>query len=378
MKSTLTELFDAIDSIDRSIYGKRMKLFLWGCLLVLIIAPILDVLLGNQNDALTFYSTLIFFLFLFILLLALIGSWRDDTGNWSLPRAKSRFFTYYETLNDSFKNSQKLTQDQNLFNLGQFLILSGISWKALSNISLFIRRPLQEMLGTRFTSWRNFELITNHYYWVLPFIGISIILYLYRKDKQILNMIEIRLRHLFGWKNTGNTKYGRETVKIDIRSINQYVINTNTEHQINIIKSTSNSTLFNEFVGALQNWNPKGAYYEYEYQDKLYRHLRKYLPDAIIELEYPIGETSLGNKGRADIVINDTILIEMKRDSSAGAIQRAKGQIQQYSEIWSSRGPIILLLCDYEYEHAKLAFSQTMADLATLNRNALTIVAKPK
>jgi hypothetical protein len=94
-------------------------------------------------------------------------------------------------------------------------------------------------------------------------------------------------------------------------------------------------------------------------------------------MEYPIGSSSLANRGRADMVINNTILIEMKRDGSAGAIQRAKGQVQTYSDIWKGKGPVILLLCDYDFEHARLAYSPTMNDLAILQRPVMTIVAKP-
>ncbi len=54
--------------------------------MVLILAPLLDELLGVSGDKLTFYSTLVFFIFLVVLVMAFIGSWRDDTGNWSIPR----------------------------------------------------------------------------------------------------------------------------------------------------------------------------------------------------------------------------------------------------------------------------------------------------
>jgi hypothetical protein len=114
------------------------------------------------------------------------------------------------------------------------------------------------------------------------------------------------------------------------------------------------------------------------YRDKLFQHLCKYLPEANVISESPIGFNYVGSRGRADIVINDTILIEMKSDSRAGAIQRAKGQILQYSEFWEDKGPVILVLCDYDYEKAKLAFASTMDDLAKLQRPALVFVARPQ
>lgn len=377
-RTALTKLFDTVDNIDRKLYGRRMKFFIWGCLLVLILAPLFDELLGVRYDRLTFYSTLLFFIFLVVLVLAFVGSWRDDTGNWSLPRAKSRLQTYYETLKDTVETTRTTSQDENLFTLGQFLFFGGIAWKALQNISVFIRKPIEGLFSTRFSSLRKFEVFTNHYYWIPIIIGLGVIFYLYKKNPQILERIKNELRQLFGWGSDEQTKYSNEIVRVEIKPTNELVINAKTEQQINSIKSASNSTLFNDFATALQNWNPRGAYYEYEYQDRLYRHLRKNMPDATVELEYPIGDSSLGNKGRADIVVNDTILIEMKRDSSAGAVQRAKGQIHQYSEIWNNRGPVVLLLCDYDYEHARLSFNPTMVDLAKLNRPVMTIVAKAK
>jgi hypothetical protein len=375
-KTAMTKLFDTVDNIDRKLYGRRMKFFIWGCLIVLILAPLLDMYV--RGDKFTFYSTLVFFIFLVVLVLAFVGSWRDDTGNWSLQRAKLRLQTYYETFKDTVETTKTNSKDENLFTLGQFLFFGGIAWKAFQNISVFVRKPIEGLFSTRFTSLRKFEIFTNHYYWVPIIIGLGVIFYLYKKNPQILERIKNELRQLFGWGSDKQTKYSKDVLKVEIKTTNELVINAKIEQQINSLKSAINSTLFNDFLTALQNWNPRRAYYEYEYQDSLYRHLRKNMPDATVELEYPIGDSSSGNKGRADIVINDTILIEMKRDSSAGAVQRAKGQIHQYSEIWNNKGPVVLLLCDYEYEHARLSFTPTMTDLVKLNRPVMTIVAKAK
>jgi hypothetical protein len=377
-KTVITKLFDTFENIDRKLYGRRMKFFIRGCLLVLILAPLLDELLGVSGDKLTFYSTLVFFIFLVVLVMAFIGSWRDDTGNWSIPRAKSRLKTFYETLKDTVETTSTNSKDEFFFTVGQFFFFGGIAWKALQNISVFVRKPIEELFSTRITSLKKFEIFTNHYYWFPIIIGLGVIFYLYNKNPQILERIKNELRQLFGWGSNEQSKYSNETVKVEIKPTSDLVINAKEEQQINRIKSASNSLLFNDFATALQNWNPRGAYYEYEYQDRLYRHLRKNLPDATVELEYPIGDSSIGNKGRADIVINHTILIEMKNDSSASAIQRAKGQIYQYSEIWNHKGPVVLILCDYDYEHARLSFTPTMNDLVKLNRPVMTIVAKAK
>jgi len=375
--TALTKLFDTVDSIDRKFYGRRMKFFIWGCILVLVVAPILDEILGDAKDLVTYFSTLLFLIFIIIIVLAFVGAWRDDTGNWTWQRAKSRFQTYYDTSKDELETTKTNSQDENLYKLGKYLFFGGLAWKVFQNLSVFVRKPIESLFHTHLKSLRNFERFTNHYYWIVLLLSVAVIAYLYKKNPQIVERIKNELRQLFG-SDRVNTKYKEEVVKITHKENSTLVISSKKEEQVSAVISSSHSNLFNDFVTALQNWNPKFAHHEYEYQDRLYRHLRKHLPDASIELEYPIGDNYLGSRGRADIVVNDTILIEMKRDSSAGAIQRAKGQVSQYSEIWKDKGPVILLLCDYEYEQAKLAFTSTMNDLATLQRPALTIVAKAK
>jgi hypothetical protein len=377
-KSVLTKFFDSVDNVDRKLYGKRMPLFLWGCVLVLIISPILDELFGVSDDRITHFTTTIFFFFLLTLVLAFAGSWRDDTGNWSFPRAKSRLTIYFQILKDNFETTRTTSKDENLFKFGKFLFFGGIAWKALQNISVFIRKPIEGLFDFYWEILRKFEKITNHYYWIPLVLGVSIIIFLYNKNPQILVRIKKDLRNLFGWNQYAQTKYSSEIIKMEMNNRDELVINAKTEIQINSVIANSKSVLFNDFAIALQNWSPNTANYEWQYQDRLYRHLRKYLPEASIVLEYPIGSKANGNKGRADIVVNDTILIEMKRDSSAGAIQRAKGQISQYSEIWKDKGPVILLLCNYDYEHAKLSFGTHMTDLYNLDRPVITIVAKTK
>jgi hypothetical protein len=183
---------------------------------------------------------------------------------------------------------------------------------------------------------------------------------------------------LFGGKPKIGEKYHNEVVRIKSDNPEELVINVKIDNHIRLVVTQSKSQLFNDFVNVLSEWNPRNCYYEYEFQDKLCAYLRKKMPGALVESEVPIGDSSIGNKGRADIIINDTILIEMKRDTSAGAIQRAKGQILQYSEVWKDKGPVVLLLCDYEYDHARTSYSSTITSLHQLDRPALAIVAKPR
>lgn len=366
--SNSSKFFNAIDNVDRYLYGRKMKNFILGSIFVLLLSPILDELLEVPQDRLTYLTTLVFFLYVLIIFLAWISAWRDDEGKWTWQRAKSRLIMYYKISKDTAIETKTNSKDELLYKCGWGLFFGAICWKAVQNLSVFIRKPLESIFGGRMVKFRNFERITSHWYWVALLVGIGIMIYLFRSNPKILERIKKDLRQLFSSKQS----YQNASIKIDEDML---VVHTTHDEHIQAISASSKSVLFNDFALAMQKWKPDIFHYEYEYQDDLYRHLKKLIPDASIELEYPIGNKAHGNKGRADIVINDTILIEMKHNSNADAVQRAKGQMHQYSTIWNNRGPVILLLCNHDYEHAKLSYTSTMIDLTKLERPVLTIVA---
>ncbi|MGL4596353.1 MAG: hypothetical protein ACRCYO_02420, partial [Bacteroidia bacterium] len=74
-KTIVKKFFNHVDTIDRKLYGRRMKLFLWGSLIVLIGSPFIDFLFNIQNDKTTYYTTLLFFIFILLVIVAFIGSW---------------------------------------------------------------------------------------------------------------------------------------------------------------------------------------------------------------------------------------------------------------------------------------------------------------
>lgn len=375
-KSKWTVFFDSIDSLDRKMYGSQGKIFVLGAIFVLLIAPLLDKILGVTSDRITFISTVIFIFYTIVLILVFVSAWRDDDGNWTWERAKSRIGTYYATAKDlAFEAREKTTED-NLFSAGYYMIIVGLVWRAFENASVLIRKGLEKLFHTRFYKVRHWEQFTNTWSLVLILCGIVIIGYLVYKNPTIKEKIRAILKSIFPTSNGAQHKLSEALPQL--RSDAQLVFNSRIDEHIQAVSSFNNSPLFQSFVSALQEWRPHEAQYEYQFQDRLYRHLRRRMPGVKIQLEYPIGEKSQWNNGRADVVIDDFILIEMKRSERADSIQRAKGQIQQYSEIWRERGPVVLLLCDFNYEKAHATFTPTMSLLAARSYPVMAIVAKPK
>lgn len=372
IKSSKSRFWNIIDNIDRYLYGRKMKNFLIGSICVLLIAPLLDWLLEVPYDRLTWLSTFSFMLYVLLIILAWISAWQDDIGKWTWQRAKSRLITYYETFKDTLSEARAHSKDELLYKTGFRFFLGAIGWKSLQNLSVFVRKPIQKLTGHTMIRFIHFERFTRHWFWVPLFIAAVIFIYLWQTDRQVLRRWLKDMLHYF--RNSRN-EHAAASLNIKAPSGDHLVIDSKRQDHLDGITINGESDLFARFTQALQAWDPGTCKYEYQYQDKLYRHLKKMLPQAVIELEYPIGNAADGNKGRADIVIDETILIEMKKDTSSGAVQRAQGQIGQYSNIWGSRGPVVLLLCNYEYEFARLKFSTTMSDMLRLERSVVTLVA---
>jgi len=84
------------------------------------------------------------------------------------------------------------------------------------------------------------------------------------------------------------------------------------------------------------NWNPKGCRTEKDFESSLVSTLEKELPDKRIQRQYGSG------RQRVDIVIDDKIPIEIKKDLKTTAIyQRLIGQLEEYLKKWDN---LILVL----------------------------------
>jgi len=92
----------------------------------------------------------------------------------------------------------------------------------------------------------------------------------------------------------------------------------------------------------LREWVPDGAERtEKQHEDHLHAFLRLNLPDVPMITQYGIA------KGRADIVIQDAHLIELKLGlSDVAEFQRCMGQLEIYRQKWvkKERGPFYLVI----------------------------------
>ncbi|MBK8265291.1 MAG: hypothetical protein IPK80_28675 [Nannocystis sp.] len=105
-----------------------------------------------------------------------------------------------------------------------------------------------------------------------------------------------------------------------------------------------------KIVEALPRWRPTQTRYEAQYQAALARFLRRHLRGHDIEEQFPLeglDQNARTRRRRVDIVIDRTIAIEIKpRIDRSADIHRTVGQVREYSEMWGTRGPVLLLVCE--------------------------------
>jgi hypothetical protein len=94
----------------------------------------------------------------------------------------------------------------------------------------------------------------------------------------------------------------------------------------------------------LGKWEPRSFNLsEKKQEEDLYRWLKSNLPEVPMIRQYGIG------KGSADIIIQDSFLIELKlafTDSKKTELDRCIGQLEHYKQKWveHDRGPVYLVI----------------------------------
>lgn len=125
---------------------------------------------------------------------------------------------------------------------------------------------------------------------------------------------------------------------------------------VEVVRDHTDDPVLHAALTALHAWRPAKQRSEWAYQEDLERWLSDRLVGHTITTEQRIGSRAEGTYGRADVVVDDWLLVEMKRGLSAGEAQRAVGQLDQYLRAWSTKGAVLLVLCDVPLERARATF----------------------
>jgi hypothetical protein len=174
-KNAATHFFDKFDYLDIKLYGRRRDALLLLGYFVILVTPQIDYYLNTGLNSVSYVSTVFYFIVVSIVLCGLVGSWRDDSGNWTLKRAKSRLHTIYSICKNHLQFNKDNTFLDRLYSFLRFLFFAGILWQTLNNVCIFFRKLIEALFHIELFWIRDFEKITNTYAWTLIFFSIIFI-----------------------------------------------------------------------------------------------------------------------------------------------------------------------------------------------------------
>ena len=357
-QSNFQWFLDICDKYDRMFYGHRLKLIVIFSFILIIAQPFekyLTKLLGFNISELILT---LFTIFSIIILFSWIGSWRDNKGNWTIKRTFNKIKTYTELFIFHIRNISNLKNEERIRFYTFFLLGTGIILSGYSSLVTFVNVLIRYFTDSKLPLLIKLSIYSKQIGTISLFLSLLVLLYGIKKYSLNLYL------GIYKKKKNNDIENWKEFALSD-----DYVINLKDDVKTDLILNKSKSKIFFETVRLLRKWNPNQSDYEYEYQDKLFFYLSKNLPEAEIELEKPIGFLNdIYTRGRADLVINNTILIELKKKIASSELQRAKGQIEQYLNIWKTNGPVILLICHSDFKLVKSSLDQFLKDQNKLGK----------
>lgn len=367
------KFLDHADSVDRFffLHGGKLNWFVGLSFIIVVGSPVLDWMFNMRNDRLTAWTTIFLLLFILVMFFAWLGSLRDDEGNWSFKRVLSRIWTHIQIGYDFVRDSTSKPKEEMLYRLSITFIVGSFCWKALQNVSVVVRKLYENAFHARWHALRSFEKTTNQWTGWVFLAGLTLLIYLCVKNKKLLeSLLQDFLPFLSPKKKVISERAAIQLANTDL------VFNAKDKSHIEAMLNQNDSKLYVEFIRAVQKWNPEGCISEDDFQNNFHRHLKRTISNPDIQREFRIivDPNNARKDKKADIVINDTILIEMKKDNHSASSRYVADQVWSYSSLWGTKGPVILLVCKGDYEETKSSLNPKLIDLAKADKRIIAFV----
>jgi hypothetical protein len=299
---------------------------------------------------------------LMTLLVARLGSLRDDDGQWSVELVRRRAHELGVDIREVFSAFGTMESALRWKAVGRVALFVGFGVLALRNIWVLLTITLDEFFGVR---WSSLEAAGHG----ALIIGIS------TAGVGLLGW-------LIGWSKLRQQPITRSlhptaqerTQILSAAGALPSTIDCNDTETVQRLARHAGHPVLVELLQLLATWRPHQRDYEDEYQASLHRFIRKRMPGSNPQRERPIGSRHDGSAGRADIIVAESVLIEMKRGVNTSAAQKALGQIKMYMRGWN-QGPIILLLCDATSDNAERYLRREVEEIRSKGSSVVLVIA---
>jgi hypothetical protein len=336
-------LGDAAWWLDRATYGKRL---FWLLVAGAIVLATKSLAVDAYVPALLFYST-----FLYLLLLARLWWVRDDAGNWTWSHFIERSLGVMKDAFAGLFQGEEFSLQNLLEQLQLVLLSTGLSLAVLAP-------PLGALARFLLADGTVAGLLATVELGGQVLVGLGIVPWLLKR----LRGKSAAAKHFKqAAAALGRTaSYKTVPLIIDVRQP------SNLSGQVPVE--------FEPLLSILAQWRPRASEREAGYERSLVRFLERNMPGIDAQTQLPF-QAEDGTRGRIDIVLDEVVAIELKRDLRASAdADRAVGQVLKYAASWR-RGPVLLLLCEASAEVADLPVLKRIAELREGGRSLFVVAA---
>jgi hypothetical protein len=323
---------DKSDRVDARLYGVRAWVVAIAAA-VTVAASIVDDWAWSSTPVLTALTTYGFLILVTVLLAVRLGSLRDDEGNWSLALVRRRAKETILAAWGADEARTTLPWSLRWISAGKVTWFLGLVALAIRNAVVLICLTAEEIFRTRL-AWAQ-ELGRDLLHGGLGTLVLGTLLWLLGRWL-LRREPSAQLRH--------PNAQDRARLRGAVSALPPIIDCANAAQVHEFARSVGNPIL-QQLLDTLADWRPRRFDYEDQYQASLHRLLRRRMPGANPQRERPVGSRAEGTAGRADLVVSDAVLIEMKRGLTTSSAQRAVGQVRMYARAWD-KGPLMLLLCD--------------------------------
>lgn len=320
MSRTMSALGKAAAWFDVKLYGYRS--------LVLVGLAGMVVLLRLVHLAAYAVALPLFALVAYFMLLARLWSLRGEDGTWSVNAFVERAGAFAENLIESLRELPVTPLNEHLRRLrGQAIGLGLVLLAVVPPVRLLVLRSL-EAFGLSTNDSSAMETLATTEVVGFALVGAGALIAFFR------------------WHRMRGSKFGNHLSRLR-RTFTQTDGVPAVFDVWKLPEGTSGVVADPEFQRLLQvlrTWRPREHRLEAAYEASLMRHLRKYFTRVEIDNQVPLRTPDGQRAGRVDIVLDNTVAVELKRALTSTEADRALGQVWKYLEGWS-RGPVVLLLC---------------------------------
>ena len=310
IKGRASRLLDFCAAIDSRLIGWRLRIVFGLIFLAGVGGPVIDKVTSAPTPLWTVLSTNALLLVLWLLLFAWLGSLRDDDGLWSGRLFIRRLAAHVKDLQEAAGNLTRAS-------LGSLLVVIGASVLALRNVGTVIAIAAND--SSMLDGFADKLLAAG----TISFVLGSLLLIRRFSSRKKPTAIQIQrataaLRIVPGLIDMQETKAAQfgdaDPVQVTLSALSDWQQRRNREYDD-----------------------------EYGYQLALKRHFGKY--PELRPVRQEVWMSAQRRDGRADFILNDIVLVEVKHHFSKSRADRAIGQMGGYGQTWRGK-PKMLVIFD--------------------------------